>query len=716
MPLNEEPVPLSVVIKHWLNTHSLTVSAVGFSAIVMLLFGGAGWLARTIGFPYLKLEGKAGDYVALLGRPAPKDPRLVFVADDYASHILDQLWPEDLEASSTLRLMKKHSWSRQIFADVLDRLAGAGAKVVAFDYMYQGEDDADSALRASIDKHASKVVVGCHIDESGVANNPMPKITPPSNTILGEASDPRVGFVNMWPDADEVIRRMRFRVMREELANMPASADSIEYESFAARIVRQAGEADKIPTGRGEHRIRYAYKGETLREQTKPMSLFSIFVPSFWEANYQNGAFFKDKIVIVGPEGNYTKDVGESPFGTIAGPEFHLNSVNAILTGEFLHDVPRPVQYLLIGLGGAVGWCLCYFIRNSIIRIALIPVVAFGVFTLAVVAYNASHIFPVFSPLLALTGTVVTATAWQQLVERLERTKLRKTFERYVSRDVVKELLDNPLSYLNTIGGMRKNVTVLFSDIRGFTTITESGDAQGLVTQLNEYFHEMVNLVFENHGTLDKFIGDAVMAQWGGIYSEGVQTDAIHAVRTAVQMRKSLVRLNQRWKASGKLQLQFGIGINHGEAIVGNLGCDAKMEVSLIGDAVNTASRFEGMTKEFHVDLLIGETVERHIRAAFIIRPVVLSLPKGKTHPVEIFTVIDERCEGVNPPNWLRDYLEGVRLYRTRQFAEAITCFESVLAMYPEDWLSREYIEWCRDYIETPPDESWNGVYVMTKK
>src|SRR5262249_37355119 len=149
-------------------------------------------------------------------------------------------------------------------------------------------------------------------------------------------------------------------------------------------------------------------------------------------------------------------------------------------------------------------------------------------------------IVPIFSPLLTLYSAAFSFSILEQILDRVERARLRHTFERYVSRDVVRELVDNPAGWLNTLGGQRKNIAVLFSDVRGFTTITESGDEHALVQQLNEYFDEMVKIVFEHHGTLDKFIGDAVMAQWGGIVSEGDKIDACRAVGAAVAMRKAL--------------------------------------------------------------------------------------------------------------------------------------------------------------------------------
>jgi adenylate cyclase len=302
-------------------------------------------------------------------------------------------------------------------------------------------------------------------------------------------------------------------------------------------------------------------------------------------------------------------------------------------------------------------------------------------------------------------------------LERFEKRRIRRTLERYVSRDVVKELLDNPQTYFNALGGVRKPVTILFSDVRGFTTLTENADSAALVKQLNEYFEEMVSLVFAHQGSLDKFIGDAVMAVWGNIVSHGAARDAHNAVATALAMKRSLKKLNEDWKARGMLELAFGIGLNHGEVIVGNLGSSEKMELTVIGDSVNLASRLEGLTKEYHLDLLLGESMAKLVGDQYILRLVDCVQVKGKTKPVDVYTVMGEGAgQTVSLPLWLARYEEGVRLYRSRKFQEAAALFEECHRRDPEDYLSEMYLKRCAALIETPPDESWNGVFVMTKK
>jgi adenylate cyclase len=704
-------------VKKWLNDHNLAVSAIGVSVLVALLSTSSIWAHRVF-VPWLKIENSAQDWIYRLGRTAPKDPRICFLADDAASHSLSHLWEEEFEAAPILKRMKRRSWPRDVYGAILDRLVSAGARVVGFDYIYPGEDpDGDPAWRESLDRNAAHVVIGSHLDDVKVAGTRLPQLVPPPKTLIGEAGDPRVGFVNIYPDADEVVRRFRFRITREEMANLEGLDDGQEYESLATRMVRQAGESDKLPPGRGEHLIRFAYKGETLLDESKPPSVANIFVQAYWEKNYKDGTFFKDKIVLVGPEGNYSKDVALSPFGTIAGPEFHLNIANALLTNSFLHATSVPVNLLLIFCGGLAAFAMGARVGHPVVRVALAAVLGAGYFAIALWFFNNRNlILPVFSPTVALVGSAGLFIVWQQIIERLEKAKLRHTFERYVSRDVVKELVDNPQSFLNSLVGVRKNVTVLFSDVRGFTTITQTGDATRLVAQLNEYFDHMVNIVFANRGTLDKFIGDAVMAQWGGITTSGEKEDAVNAVRAAVQMRAELVDLNKLWIEQGRLDLKIGIGINHGEAIVGNLGSEAKSEISLIGDAVNTASRFEGMTKQYHVDLIIGENVAALVRDRFIIRTIAQSQPKGTLKPIEIFTVLSERTNGSVEPAWLASYEEGVTLYRGREFAKAAERFESVLTNIPNDWLCESYLAESRKFAANPPPPDWSPVDVLTSK
>lgn len=694
---------------------TLTLICLILPALVAFLY------ATVSGFR--RLEHMAGDWLMTNrnARLSPRSPELVYLGIDEASRKLDLLFDDDLEKSPTLRLMKAgYPYHRAVYGAVLERLAAAGAKAVVFDIVFDGEKAAeDPAFRAALDRFADRVVVGSSLERrvreagagAGARDVLVSHVLPPPSLIPDAETDPRVGYTNVRPDEDGRVRRITFRTTLREYVGKSAGAGDLELRSIASRALERAGYADRIPPTRKPLMLRYS-------EEIPPRSVHEIFVEDQWQSPpYNGGELFKDRIVLIGSIGLTSEDRLQTPFGTTIGPAIHLSAINAALNDDFLHETSLAADLALIFGAGAVAWLLGALIRHPFLRLALLAATLVGFYALVQFLYNRSGFFPVLlSPLLALGGSGITWSVWQQVLDVLEKARLRRTFERYVSRDVVKELVDNPQGWLNTLGGQRKNVTVLFSDVRGFTTITESGDEQALVAQLNEYFEAMVNIVFAHDGTLDKFIGDAVMAQWGAILTAGEKEDACRAVATAVEMRKALVELNVAWKARGMLDLHIGIGVNHGQAIVGNLGAEVKKEVTAIGDAVNTASRLEGMTKQFHVDLLIGETLAPLVRDRFIVRTVALSQPKGKTRPLEIFTVLDERSAATGEPAWLADYEEGVRLFRGRDFSAAAARFEAALAAVPGDWLCENYLAQCRTFASEPPPPEWTPVDVMTSK
>jgi adenylate cyclase len=267
------------------------------------------------------------------------------------------------------------------------------------------------------------------------------------------------------------------------------------------------------------------------------------------------------------------------------------------------------------------------------------------------------------------------------------------------------------------LSGRKQSVTVLFSDIRGFTSMTENSDAGKLVAQLNEYFLEMVGVVLKEAGTLQKFIGDAIMAAWGDTHSEGLAEDAKRAVSAALQMRAALEKLNGRWATQpDREKLKIGIGVNHGEIIVGNIGHPQRMEFTVLGDGVNLASRLESATKQFHTDILIGESVEELTREKFIYRNVGAVAFKGKTKPIEVFTLLGDSSQPA--PAWLVKYHDGIRLYRGRQFAAASACFQQAKCEIGngEDYLCHIYMQRCADCLQQPPPADWDGSFTLTEK
>jgi len=345
--------------------------------------------------------------------------------------------------------------------------------------------------------------------------------------------------------------------------------------------------------------------------------------------------------------------------------------------------------------------------------------IAVGYLLVARLLYDAWGFLLLTVPVLsAFTLGGFTCLAFDYTLERLEKLRTRRTLERYVSKNLVKEILENPDSYYHSLLGVRVPATMLFSDLIGFTTLSEKADPEELVRHLNEYLTKMTTVIFENGGTLDKFIGDAIMAVWGNVHSYGVAEDARKAVRAAYGMRKALRALNDSWKAQGRMGLGMGVGINQGEVIVGNVGSQERMDPTVIGDAVNLASRLEGLTRTYAVDILIGASAAELVRDEFHLRSVARVQVKGKTLPVDILTLLGPKDDSVDKElvKWIETYEDGLIKFRDRDFKESKILFSRFLEFYPDDHLAKMYLDRALEYEKQPPDDAWNAVEVFKKK
>jgi adenylate cyclase len=242
---------------------------------------------------------------------------------------------------------------------------------------------------------------------------------------------------------------------------------------------------------------------------------------------------------------------------------------------------------------------------------------------------------PVVGPVLAIALALLLGLSWQYFVEGREKRQVKRLFGRYVSKDVFDRLMADPS--LARLGGERREMTVLFSDIRGFTSASEKASPEAVVLQLNEYFSEMVAVLFRHHGTLDKFVGDMVMGLFGAPVTDERHAD--HAVRAAVEMAEKLAELNTRWKTEGRPTLDIGIGINSGEMIAGNIGSDTIMSYTVIGDAVNLGSRIESLNKDYGTHILISQATKDQLTVPTVTRLVGEAHVKGRAQAVTIYEV-----------------------------------------------------------------------------
>jgi adenylate cyclase len=317
------------------------------------------------------------------------------------------------------------------------------------------------------------------------------------------------------------------------------------------------------------------------------------------------------------------------------------------------------------------------------------------------------------SPILAILLSFVTSLLYQTVIEQREKRRIRQTFQQYVAPSVVDKMLSSGV--LPSYGGERRELTVLFSDIRKFTTFSESREPEVVVSRLSEYLTEMVEVIFNNNGTLDKFVGDEIMALFGAPYQ--LEDHAEKACQTAVAMLDRLRELQKRWSADKKGYFNIGIGINTGNVIVGNLGSSQLFDYTVIGDEVNLGARLEGANKQYATTVIMSESTYNLVSDIAKVRELDLVRVVGKQKPIRIFEL-----RGMDSlPQIEQDYIidvfsEGLMAYRERRWADALKAFRRVLRYFPSDGPSRIYTMRCLDYIESPPPHNWDGVFEMKSK
>ena len=656
------------------------------------------------------------------GRKTATKPDFLFVGIYQSTLELPPFTEEELASNRAFQLMKESPfpWSREVWALLLDRLFGAGARLVMFDIMFNNPNKGDPAFHAALDRYRDKVVVGANFDLSqasqsggGFAQTVVPNsvlIPPP------QMQDSRVGYVNFFPDRlDQKIRAVRYTITDMQLAQMPPQPGEIPYEALSARGLEKIGHAQDVPRDLNAHLIRFSALDAYL-----PLPLYEVFDPKFWHSNYKDGAFFKDKIVVIGASAQVMHDITDTPLSPeTPGPTMHLHALAAALDHEFLRNTTVTTDRMLVCIFGLLAWGLVAFVRRPLLSILLMMIVT-ALYLVAIrLFYDRAGLLVLTVPVLSnflISGGF--SLGFEYALERIEKLRTRRTLERYVSKNLVKEILENPDSYYHSLLGVRVPATILFSDLVGFTTLSEKADPEALVKQLNEYLTAMTAVVFQNGGTLDKFIGDAIMCVWGNVKSFGLEEDARCAVRTALGMRRELKKLNEGWNAEGRMGLGMGVGINQGEVIVGNIGSQERMDPTVIGDSVNLASRLEGLTRIYGVDILIGPSATEFAKGEFHFRSVARVQVKGKSEPVDVATLIGARNEDVDREflKWLESYEEGILKFRERDFTQAKILFSRFLEFYPDDFLAKMYLERALEYEQQPPDEAWNAVEVFKKK
>lgn len=601
----------------------------------------AAWLFWQLFLPgslLFEVENQSFDWRIRNGRPAPIHPDLVFVGfDSTASEIL---FPEDIEGNPPLEMMTgQWPWNRELWALAIQKLLDAGARVVGIDILLEGSNPAqDAILKPVIDQYPEQVVLAIREETARSQGRQSALLAPISPTLIPDwdqevfTPQGRLGLVNIVPDSDQVVRHYVYKGQGFFLPQVDA---------FATRILRKAGYHELVTNLPGRAMIRY---GNAPPGNYSPVMLWDLFLEDSWTRNFQDGAFFKDKLVLIGPYGTGFKDLHQTPIAKdppLAGPQVHLNALAAAIGQHFIRTSSTPGYAIVLAVALLLpfpvflllhnrSWCYLVWLTGSL----LLPLGAF-------LLYNHDFVLiPLVFPFLAWNGSWLILISLETIRSWLEKKKIRSTLDRYLSREVATTLISSGNGYYQALGGVRKEAVVLFSDLRNFTTLSEHADPVELVTLLNEYLTEMVAAIFARNGRLDKFMGDAVMAVWGDLYSHlSPEQNCIDAVHTALDMQARLERLNQRWAAQGRPTLSMGIGIHLGELIFGNLGSEQRMELTVIGDTVNLGSRLEGLTKVYGKSLLVSDAVAQATASQFDWQLIDTVQVKGRHQSLEIFSL-----------------------------------------------------------------------------
>jgi adenylate cyclase len=427
---------------------------------------------------------------------------------------------------------------------------------------------------------------------------------------------------------------------------------------------------------------------------------------------------FKDKIVLVGASATGIADLRTPPYGEIdyPGVEVHANVIDNMLHQNFLirgvkQQLCDAILIVLLGLPLGVWMALVSPRWMWFGAFLFAPLVAVDYWS-----FLHGWCLNFTIPALTLTSNVLLVSLYRSLFEEKEKRRVRSAFGQYLSPEVIRRLLVNP----RLVEPKKTEITVMFSDIRGFTTISEKLDAQDLALFLNQYLSDMTGLVFDHFGTLDKYIGDAVMAFWGAPFEE--PGHAAKACNTALKMMDRVRQMQKKWEAEGKPHLDIGIGLNTGMASVGNMGSALRYGYTALGDAVNLSSRLEGLNKDYGTHILVNETTYTAARDdGFVFRELDLIRVKGKLQPVTIYELIGRAGQPsfYGTPDEVHARVELFQtaraLYCQRHWAEAQDSFQTLLDKW-SDGPSRAYWKRCQDYLFDEPPSGWDGVFTMTHK
>ena len=643
-----------------------------------------------------------------------------------------------IDQNSLQYFKKRHAswpWPRDFYALVTEYVMNAGAKALVYDFHFNEPDedragsvgaDNDRAFAESI-AGGKRVYLGAQLtvpddeDQQGDTIIAVPSPAPVRVTeryrydktyaplLPFQEAAAGVGIVNFFPDEDGVCRHLPIVY---EYFGRPLY--TLSYQVYKD-VEPQAGVTLQSPF------LLYYYGKGGPDGVFRYYSIHAVIVSAMKELRHQSadipGSAFKGKIVFVGANAPGLLDLRNTPFTSeepYPGVEIHATALSNFLQGHIVHSAPAYIVWTLaLALALIIAAIATYDLKVwSVSAIAggmmlVYWAAAFEIF--ARFLYLLPMVFPVSSALM----TFVIALGWSYATEGRAKRQMQKMFGRYVNPHIVRQLAASQEDV--GVSGVEVEATVLFSDIEGFTSISETKSPKELVAFLNEYFAGATKIYLKYNGTIDKFIGDAVMVLFGApVRSED---HALQACRGAYEFHRSLRQLMKDARAKGEPVFSTRIGINSGKMIVGSIGSSLRMEYTAIGDTVNLASRLEGVNKFYGTSLMISEFTAAAASKEFLLRELDMIRVKGKQCPIKIFEIVCRLEEAEEETKrGIIIFQEALEHYRRQRWNEAIAYFEKAAVLLPSDPPCAMYAERCREFMEAPPGAEWDGVYTMKSK
>ncbi|MCX6714686.1 MAG: adenylate/guanylate cyclase domain-containing protein [Candidatus Uhrbacteria bacterium] len=558
-------------------------------------------------------------------------------------------------------------WSRVVFAQALDQLTKDETqkpKAIGVDVSFS-----EASSIGSVDDEALTRTVSVVLPIDLGSNNQLM-----SHPLASFTASTKQGFIDSPIDGDGVVRR--------------AETSRGTFESFAQALV---------PSNTYPKSYRIDYRGLDGFTTVSFSDVLHGLIPS---------RIFKDKIVLIGATAPNLHDIVSTPFNQMPGVVLNANEAQTLIDGTFFHDVDRNISYGLIAL---IFLCVSFAVAN-LKRLRTLTIVLVSIFVLilidASVAFGFHIITPIFYELLAFVFALLASLAYEYISTAKEKAFIKNSFQYYLTPHVIEQILKDPEKL--KLGGEKRNMTILFSDIRGFTTISEALTPEELTQLLNDYLSAMTDIIMEENGVVDKYIGDAIMAFWGAPLDNAVH--ASDACQSAVLMMRRLREFNLH----SKTPLNIGIGLNTGDVVVGNMGSRKRFNYTVMGDEVNLASRLESLTKYYRVSVLVTEqTRDACSDETLRFRELDFVIVKGKKEPKKIFElIVDEPSDALDQA--LEAFQSGRLAYTNGNWDTAIVQFKKAIALN-SDGPSQLFVERCEKLREHPPTD-WNGVYAFESK